>query len=146
MKHISLLRILLVAVSIGLSNHLLAQQIQKDSLGFETFNLTEGDTVYTMKKYFLVLLKADTATGFSQEELVEIQKGHMEHMNDLAAQGLLDIAGPMGDNGALRGILILRVPSLEQATALCAKDPAIIAHRLKAEIHPWWAAKGSVLK
>jgi uncharacterized protein YciI len=123
-----------------------AQSVKIDSLGFETFEMREGDTTYLMKKYFLVLLKADTARNQSPEEVREIQKGHMEHMNKLAEQGYIDIAGPMGDDTELRGILIMRVPTLERALALCKEDPAVKAHRLKAEVHPWWAATGSSLK
>lgn len=123
-----------------------AQSVQTDSLGFETFEMKEGDTTYLMKKYFLVLLKADTARNQSPEELMEIQRGHMEHMNTLAEQGYIDLAGPMGEDTELRGILVMRVPTLEQAQALCNQDPAVKAHRLKAEVHPWWAAVGSSLK
>ena len=54
----------------------------------------------------------------------------------------LVIAGPMGDDGDLRGIFIFRVPTLEEAQALVASDPAVKAGRLAGEIHPWWIEKG----
>jgi uncharacterized protein YciI len=123
-----------------------AQSVEKDSLGFETFSYQKEDTTYLMKKYFLVLLKKGTASEVSPEETQKIQKGHMEHLNELAEMGCLDLAGPMGDDESLRGILVMRVPSLEKAKALVADDPAIKAGRLVAEIHPWWAAVGSSLK
>jgi uncharacterized protein YciI len=56
----------------------------------------------------------------------------------------LIIAGPIGDDGALRGIFIFRVPRLEDAQALVASDPAVKAGRLVGEIHPWWIEKGTL--
>ena len=53
----------------------------------------------------------------------------------------LIVAGPMGDDGELRGIFIFRVPTAEDVQALIAADPAIRSGRLVAEIHPWWVEK-----
>ena len=70
----------------------------------------------------------------------------MAHMDSLAEIGQLDIAGPMGDDTDLRGIVVLRVPTLEAAKACCEADPAVKAKRLGYELHPWWAAVGSKLR
>ena len=51
----------------------------------------------------------------------------------------------MGDDGDLRGIFIMNCSSLEEAEMLVGTDPAIKKKRLLAEVHPWWAAKGSKL-
>jgi len=59
--------------------------------------------------------------------------------------GKIVIAGPMGDDGNLRGIFIMDCESVEEAKNLCETDPAIKKKRLLYEVHPWWAAKGSVL-
>lgn len=135
----------LLVILIFSTDSLLAQELKVDSLGFETFEMTEADTSYLMKKYFLVLLKAGENRDHSPEEAAEIQKGHMENMNKIAESGQLNIAGPMGEDGPLRGIMILAVPTKEAAEILLKDDPAVIAGRLKYEIHPWWAAKGSKL-
>ena len=37
-------------------------------------------------------------------------------------------------------------PALREADSLANADPAVNARRLVVETHPWWAAKGSVLK
>ena len=52
-------------------------------------------------------------------------------------KGILLIAGPMGDNGELRGIVVLKVNSMEEAKALVEADPAVKAGRLRVELHPW---------
>lgn len=125
---------------------LMAQEVQTDSLGFETFQYQEGDTTFTMKKYFMVFLKSGAERSQSKEEAMQIQKAHLAHINWMAEQGYVDIAGPFGDDGDVRGILVMRVPTLERAEELAAMDPAVKAGRLVMEIHPWWAAKGSSLK
>ena len=72
----------------------------------------------------------------------EIQKGHMANINKLAEMKKLVAAGPFGDNGRLRGIFVFRVASLEEAKALTATDPAVIAGRLAMQIHPWMVPEG----
>ncbi len=121
-------------------------QVQTDENGFQTFEMKDGDTTYLMKQYFLILLKSGPERSQSQEEAMAIQKGHLANIDSLAALGKLDIAGPMGDNTELRGILVLRVPNLEEAKACIEADPAVKAKRLTYEIHPWWAARGSRLR
>ncbi len=140
--------LLVLPVFIGfflISTPISAQELLIDSLGFETFEMTEGDTTYMMKKYFIVYLKAGPNQDHNPEEAAKIQKGHRDNMNMLAKQGSLCIAGPMGDDGDVRGIMILSVPTLEEVEDMVAKDPAVIARRLIMDIQPFWAAKGSKL-
>lgn len=123
-----------------------AQEVKTDENGFETFSYQEGDTSYTMKKYFIIFLKSGDKRSQSEEEAAEIQKQHLAHIDWMAEEGFLDLAGPFGDNGDIRGILVMRVPTEERANELASMDPAVKAGRLKMEIHPWWAAEGSCLK
>jgi uncharacterized protein len=110
----------------------------------DEFEVREGDTVYVMKKYFLVLLmKGPNRAESDSLKLAEIQAGHMEHIRRMSGEGKLAIAGPMGDDGDLRGIFVLTVGSLEEADSLVAADPAVRAGRLRGEVHPWWVARGS---
>lgn len=124
----------------------LSAQVQVDEKGFQTFEMKDGDTTYLMKQYFLVLLKTGSVRSQNQEEAMRIQKAHLAHMDSLANIGKLDIAGPMGDDTELRGIVVLRVPNMEEAQACVEADPAVKAKRLSYEIHPWWAAVGSKLR
>jgi len=112
-----------------------------------TFEMQEGDTTYTMKRYVMVLLKrGEKAAEFSEAELVDLQAAHMENIGKMDATGKLMVAGPFGDDTDLRGIFILDVESIDEAKALVEIDPMIEAGRLTAEYHPWWGAVGTTLK
>lgn len=69
----------------------------------------------------------------------EVQKGHMTHVLSLLDSGKAVIAGPMGDEGELVGIYILRAKSAEEAKAWADSDPAVMAGDLTPEMHPWWS-------
>lgn len=139
-------QILIVILLVFASAEAYTQHLQTDAQGFETFEMKEGDTTYTMKKYFVVLLKAGAERSQDEAEAQKIQMAHQAHIGWMAEQGYVDMAGPFGDNGEIRGILIMRVATKEKAEELAAMDPAVKAGRLVMEIHPWWAARGSSLK
>ncbi|NVK28602.1 MAG: hypothetical protein HWE14_11195 [Flavobacteriia bacterium] len=121
-------------------------QAEIDEDGFQSFSYQEGDTTFHMRQYVFVMLKAGpNKDEFTPEQLREIQAGHMAHLNKLAEDGKLALAGPFGDDGEWRGILIFNVPTVEEVEELVNEDPAIKAGRLEAEIHPLWAARGTKL-
>lgn len=117
-----------------------------DSL-FETFEMTEDDMTYIMKKYFIAFLKAGPNRNHSEEEAAEIQKAHLAHLGKLANEKRACMIGPFGQDADsdIRGIVVLSVPDKEEAERLVAQDPAVKAGRLIIEVQPWWAAKGSKL-
>ncbi len=132
--------------SIFLLPFLSTGQVKTDEQGSQYFEMQEGDTVYVMKKYFLVFLKSGENRSQNELETEKIQAAHLAHMDSLAAIGQLDIAGPMAEDGEIRGIVVLRVPDKARAEACVLADPAVKAGRLSYEIHPWWAAVGSKLR
>lgn len=138
-------KILISIVFTGICSLLISQDLVIDEQGFETFEMTDGDTTHTMKKYFMVFLKKGPKRDQNQEDVAIIQKGHMAHMTDMANKKQISIAGPFGDDGDIQGIVIFNVPTQEEVEALVAKDPAVTAGRLLMEIHPWWASQGSTL-
>lgn len=77
-----------------------------------------------------------------EAEAQEIQKGHLAYMEGLHQQGKLVMAGPFGDDGDWRGVVVYRVATLEEARQLAAGDPAVKAGRLVIEAHPWMTFKG----
>lgn len=128
------------------SNVAFSQDLKVDSLGFKTFEMKEGDTTYVMKQYFMAFLHRGENLTHDEEEAAAIQAAHLAHMDSLAKLDMIDIAGPFGDDGDLRGIVIYNVPTSEKAKALTQQDPAVKAGRLNIVVRPWWAAVGSKLK
>ena len=108
--------------------------------------MTEGDSTYLMKKYFMAFLNEGPTRDQLPEEAAEIQAGHLAHMSKLADEGIIQIAGPFGDEGTIKGIVIYAIPTLEEALRITQMDPAVKSGRLIVEVRPWWAAVGSVLK
>jgi uncharacterized protein len=139
--------LLLFMLVLGLSAPAYTQSSQASQAEPREFEMKDGDTTYTMRRYVMVLLHiGKKARKFKQAELDKIQAGHMANIGRLAKEGKLLVAGPMGDDTELRGIFILDCESVAEAKALIDTDPAIQAGRLKAEYHTWWTARGTVIK
>lgn len=101
---------------------------------------------WEMKQYFLVLLKRGPVRNQDSVTAAALQKGHLDNITRLYNEGNIDIAGPMMSDGDLRGIFVFNCATYDEVLNHCTTDPAIKAGRLVAEIHPWYAAKGSVLR
>jgi len=99
-----------------------------------------GADDYGMRKYVVALLKAGPNRGQSKAEAQRLQRAHLDNIHRLAEAGKLVLAGPFTDGGELRGIYIFNVPSLKEAQALTATDPAVKAGRLVMELHPWFGS------
>jgi uncharacterized protein YciI len=95
-----------------------------------------------MGQVFLVLLKKGPAwTAERTDRTKAIQEGHMANIKAMWEAKKLIVAGPMGDDGDIRGVFVFQVATLAEARALAESDPAVKAGRLVAEIHPWWVEK-----
>jgi uncharacterized protein YciI len=112
----------------------------------ETFKMQVGDSTYVMQKYFIVFLKRGPETGQSPEVLQELQLAHLAHLRWLAEENHISMAGPFGEDGDIRGIVIYNTATRELAEELAKMDPSVKAGRLVVEVHSWWAAKGSSLR
>jgi uncharacterized protein len=131
---------LIILVLLLVSSSLFAQENPRE------FEMKEGDTTYVMKQYFFCIYLKGPNRGQDSATTAELQRGHLAHINAMAAAGVICMAGPMGDDTEKRGILIFDIATMEEAEAWIKKDPMVIAGRLTYEMHPWWCAKGSVLK
>lgn len=115
--------------------------------GPREFEYQDGDTTYIMKQYFMgFLMRVPDKPDLDSAKVMEIQLAHQNYMSENAKTGTLLIAGPFGDDGDMRGIVIYDVATKAEADSIISNDPAVKAGRLAIEVKPWWAAKGSVLK
>ena len=94
--------------------------------------------------YFGLLVRGPSWTPGTSPELQALQTQHMAHMQKTAEAGKLVIAGPLSDSGNIRGILVYKVASLEEAKALAEADPAVKAGRFSVEVHPWSVPRASL--
>jgi uncharacterized protein YciI len=81
-----------------------------------------------------LLYRGPNATTESSPETQKIQEAHLAHIVKMAKAGQALIAGPMGGDGDLRGLIFLKAASADAARALEAEDPAVKAGRLRIEI------------
>lgn len=126
------------------SQTVFSQSIDEDGRSY--FEMKEGDSTKMMYQYFFCSLdRVENRDSISDDRAAEIQKGHLDHISALVDAGKVSIAGPYGDDGNSRGILILNCTTLEEAQKLAAQDPAVKNNRLKINIRPIWLAKGSTL-
>jgi uncharacterized protein len=100
---------------------------------------------YKMKQYGLVFLLKGTNRGQDSTTAANLQSGHMANIERLHREGKIIMAGPMGYDRDLRGIFIMDAADSTEAASFVNTDPAVIAGRLRFEIHPWWAAKGNYI-
>jgi uncharacterized protein YciI len=94
--------------------------------------------------YLGLLKRPADAPDLPKEEREQIQKGHMANIERMAASKDLAIAGPMGDDTALRGIFIFWTTDAARIRELVAADPAVKAGRLKLELFPWYVPDGAL--
>ena len=120
----------------------LSATCQTDNLKFDILLADSlGGDDYGMKPYILVILKTGPNKMEDKKRLDSLFKGHMDNINVLAANGKLIVAGPLGKNDkAYRGIFILNVKTIEEATILLESDPTIKEKILEAEIFKWYGS------
>lgn len=89
-------------------------------------------------EFHMALLKRGpeyTAAGIPKD----VQSEHVANVMSLLESGKAVIAGPLGDDGDIAGVFILRAKSAEEARGWIEKDPAVKAGFFVAEMHPWWS-------
>jgi uncharacterized protein YciI len=95
--------------------------------------------------HWLMFLMAGPRRDQDEATAERIQREHLAHMFELETSGQLTLFGPVMDAGDLRGIGVLTVATREEAEALMSGDPAVVAGRLRLEIHEWFAHPGDRL-
>ncbi len=89
---------------------------------------------------FGLLRKGPNHGTGTPEERETMQAGHMATIHKMSQSGKLLAAGPMGDDGQLRGIFLFKA-STQEAQAMAAEDPTIQAGRLVLDLHQWHGPK-----
>lgn len=99
-----------------------------------------------LKQYMFVMYTKGSNRTHDSTTAKRIQVQHLNHLDSLHTLGLLNVAGPFMEDGDWRGVLVIDVPTKEEAEALVKKDPAVIAGRLNYVIIPWMTQKGNCFR
>lgn len=89
-----------------------------------------------------ILERPAQAPTVSGEQSKQLQAGHMQNIQAMAASGDLAVAGPFVEDTPLRGILVFRGSDRAHVESLVARDPAVQAGRLALRLMTWWVSKG----
>lgn len=100
-----------------------------------------GADEYGMKMYVMVILKSGSNKTQDTAVRNKLFVGHMANINRMAAAGKLVVAGPFEKNAkGYRGIFILNVPTIAEATTLLETDPAVHAKIFEPELYEWYGS------
>ena len=87
--------------------------------------------------YMVLLHRGPQWTAEQTPELAKLQEQHQAHIFALLDSGQAVAAGPLADDGEIRGVEILAVGSADDAKKLADADPAVKAGHLTVEVHSW---------
>jgi uncharacterized protein YciI len=96
------------------------------------------EPAHKLIEFQMVLLKHGSKydpAGMSKD----LQSAHVANVMSLLESGKAVIAGPLGDEGDIAGIFVLRAHSPEEAREWADNDPAVKAGFFAAELHSWWS-------
>ena len=95
--------------------------------------------------FWLQVLKAGPNRDQDEETVERLQLAHLQHLFTLQREGKLTLFGPV-DDPEIRGIGVLLVDTRDEAEALMADDPMVLAGRLVVEIRAWFTLPGGALR
>ena len=96
--------------------------------------------------YTIVFLRRPPdSPRFTDEELDELQRGHLAFNARMREEGHALITGPFMDqpDQAWRGISVFRT-SVEETRKLLEDDPALAARRMEADVFTWLMPAGTL--
>ena len=95
---------------------------------------------FKLVEFHMALLKrGPNWSAATTQDSQLLQQQHVAYVQSLLASGKAIIAGPINDDGDIRGIYVLRAKSADEAKSWALADPAVSSGRFIAEMHPWWS-------
>ncbi len=83
-----------------------------------------------------------TADFFNTPEAKRLMEGHVAVIKKMTASGKLVAAGAFHDPNDLRGLLIFRNCTIDEARQMANEDPVVKSGQISIEFHIWGTAPG----
>jgi len=87
--------------------------------------------------YMVMYMKGALWSDEDKPEMTELRKKHLEYLANLGQSEHGLVAGPVTDDGSLRGIVILRTANEILAKKVASEDPAVKAGWVTVDVLPW---------
>jgi uncharacterized protein YciI len=68
-----------------------------------------------------------------------LREKHVAYVMSLLESGKVIIAGPLAEDGEIRGVAIFKTKTPDEAKSLVEADPMVKAGYMTIEMHPWWS-------
>ena len=95
---------------------------------------------FKLVEFQMALLKRGPEWDVTQsKETTPLRQQHIAYVQSLLESGKAVIAGPLDDDGEIKGLYIFRTKSADEARNWAENDPLVKAGHLSIEMHPWWA-------
>ncbi|HSK62592.1 MAG TPA: YciI family protein, partial [Pyrinomonadaceae bacterium] len=99
----------------------------------------QAEPQHKLLQFQMALLKRGPKATPADWETSSLRQQHVAYVHSLIAAGKAMIAGRIIDDAVLRGVLIFRTKSADEAQAWIMADPAVAAGHYEVEMHPWWS-------
>jgi uncharacterized protein YciI len=106
-------------------------------------NLPKG-----MKQYFIGFLTENGSANqsLSREQFDELKQKHLAFIRTQVQAGKILLAGPLLDDGPIRGFAIINAASVSDAREITEDDPLVKSGMMEMGIHPAMLADVSCVK
>src|SRR5260370_21410426 len=90
------------------------------------FTRQKPESQFKLVQFDMALLKKGSKwTAASTQKTASLHQQHLTYVTSLLESGKAMIAGPLPDDGKIRGVYIFRAQSAEDAKAWAEGDPAV---------------------
>jgi len=90
-----------------------------------------------LKPYFLeMLLLKDKPAALPEGERTQLMQKHLAYIRSHVEAGKFALVGRLTEENRLRGIVVIKADSLEEAQRLASADPLVQSGQLAVEVHP----------
>src|SRR5688500_1256492 len=94
---------------------------------------------HKLLEFQMALLKRGPKELPRDWEMSPLRQQHLAYVQSLLESDKAMIAGKIKDDPELRGVLIFRTKSADEARGWITADPAVAAGQYVVEMHPWWS-------